>query len=391
MKTLPDSPSLDHLRQQAKDVLLQLRTVRPDAALSEAQALLAERYGYRTWPDLKAEVDRRATAVVRAGDETTAAVAAAFDLGPPTGPMVGLGRQWAGHAWVLTTEGGRWLARELFRWFEDAALEQEALLAESASAVGIRTPLPVRSPSGRLVEIVGDARWRVYTLPAVGPEPTLPADPRHARAAGRIVGRVHAMRLPAPAPVSCWLTNVRPESKWRTLNAAAEAAGRAWADRLGEVIPVIMDACAIVEQADPNAEAVLSACHYAPNAFCVAGPDDLAVMSWEHAGAIPPRWDFGSTLAFWSEGIPGRVNAPAAKAVVAGYSSEFELPDPLDVGIFSAVLCASMSWLASRVRIALTEPDDEQRELADRAVPWLLRDLPSRARYQAVLDAVSPS
>jgi hypothetical protein len=43
MKTLPDSPSLDHLRQQAKDILLQLRAVQPEATLSEAQALIAER------------------------------------------------------------------------------------------------------------------------------------------------------------------------------------------------------------------------------------------------------------------------------------------------------------------------------------------------------------
>lgn len=391
MKTLPDSPSLDHLRQQAKDVLLQLRAVQPGATLSEAQALIAERYGFRTWPDLKAEVDRRAAAVAPASDEVTAAVAAAFDLGPPTRPMAGLGRQWAGHAWVLTTEGGRWLARELFRWFEDAALEAEALLAEAATGAGILTPRQVRSPAGRIVETIGDGRWRVYTLPAVGPEPTLPADPRHAEAAGRIVGKVHALRLPAPAPVSCWLTNVRPESKWRNLHTAAAAAAKPWADRLDEVIPMIVDVNDIVEQADPNRDAVLSACHYAPNAFCVAGPDDLAVMSWEHAGAIPPRWDFGSTLAFWSEGIPDRVNAPAARAVVAGYAAEHELPEPLDVGIFSATICASMSWLTSRIKIALTEPDDEQRELADRAVPWLLKDLPSRAKYQAVLDAVSPS
>lgn len=389
MKTLPDSPSLDHLRRQAKDVLAQLRAVRPGATLSEAQALIAERYGFRTWPELKAEVDRRAAAVVQAGDEATAAVAEAFDLGPPIGPMSGWEQQWAGHAWVLNTERGRWLARELFRWFEEAALEPEALLAEAAAAAGILTPRPVRSSGGRIVETIGEARWRVYTLPAVGPEPTLPADPRHAKAAGRIVGKVHAMRLPAPAPVSCWLTNVRPESKWRHLHAAAAAAGRPWADRLEEVIPMIVDVSGIVEQADANGDAVLSACHYAPSAFCVAGPDDLAVMSWEHAGAIPPRWDFGSTLAFWSEGVPGRVNAPAAKAVVAGYATEYQLPDPLDVGIFSAVLCGSMSWLTSRIRIALTEPDDEQRELADRAVPWLLKDPPTRQKYEAVVDAVS--
>jgi hypothetical protein len=388
MRTLPDSPSLDHLRQQAKDVLLQLRAVRPEATLSEAQALIADRYGFRTWPDLKAEVDRRAAAVVQAGDATTAAVAAAFDLGPPTCPMVGLGQQWAGHAWVLTTDRGRWLARQLFRWFEDAALEPEVLLAESATAAGILTPRPVRSPDGRIVETIDEARWRVYTLPAVGPEPTMPADPRHAAAAGRIVGKVHAMRLQAPAPVSCWLTNVRSESKWQNLHAAAVAAGRPWSDQLAAAIPLLMDVSGIVEHANPDGDAVLSACHYAPSAFCVAGPHDLAVMSWEHAGAIPPRWDFGSTVAFWSEGVPGRVHDTAAKAVVAGYAAEHEVPDPLDLGVFSAHVCASMSWLASRIRIAVTEPDEEQRALADRAVPWLLKDLPTRSRYEAVLDAV---
>ena len=102
------------------------------------------------------------------------------------------------------------------------------------------------------------------------------------------------------------------------------AAGKPWADRLEEVIPRIMDVCGIVEPAGVHGDAVLSACHYAPNACCVAGPEDLAVMSWEHAGAIPPRWDFGSTLAFWSEGIPDRVNAPAARAVLAELAG---LPD----------------------------------------------------------------
>jgi hypothetical protein len=120
----------------------------------------------------------------------------------------------------------------------------------------------------------------------------------------------------------------------------------------------------------------------------VAGGDDLAVMSWEHAGAMPPRWDFGGTLASWSEGVLGRVNEPAAKAVLAGYAAEYRVPEPLDLGIFSATLCAGLSWLSSRIRIALTEPDSERRELADRAVPWLLKDPPSRAHFQAVLDAL---
>lgn len=389
MKTLPDAPSLDLLRQQAEDVLLQLKAVRPAASLSDAQALVADQYGYRTWPDLKAEVERRVNNVVRASLDLTAAVTATFGLGVPTGPMVGLARQWAGHAWALATERGRFLARELFRWFEDSALEYEALLAESATAAGIVTPRPVRSPAGRIIERIGDAPWRVYTFPEVGPEPTIPADPRHAAAAGHIVGKVHAMRLPPPGQVSSWLTCIRPESVWRHLQQAAASASKPWADQLEDVIPAIMDVSAIVEPVASGGNLVLSACHYAPSAFCTAGPDDLAVMSWEHAGAIPPRWDFGTTLAPWSEGVDDTVNEAAAAAVVAGYAAEFELPDPLDLGIFSAHVCAGLSWLASRIRIALTEADAEQRDLADRTVPWLLKAPPSQATYEAVLDAAT--
>ena len=59
MKTLPDNPNLDHLRRQAKDLLAGLRDSRSEVSLADAQAALAQRYGFRTWTDLKAEVDRR--------------------------------------------------------------------------------------------------------------------------------------------------------------------------------------------------------------------------------------------------------------------------------------------------------------------------------------------
>ena len=61
VKTLPDNPNpnLDHLRQQAKDLLAGLRDGDPAASLAGAQASLAEQYGFRTWTELKAEVERR--------------------------------------------------------------------------------------------------------------------------------------------------------------------------------------------------------------------------------------------------------------------------------------------------------------------------------------------
>ncbi|HXM58391.1 MAG TPA: HEAT repeat domain-containing protein [Candidatus Dormibacteraeota bacterium] len=65
MKTLPRRPNLDHLRQQAKDLLAELRgtAAEPDALrLHHAQRLLAEQYGLGSWPELKRHVERLAEA-----------------------------------------------------------------------------------------------------------------------------------------------------------------------------------------------------------------------------------------------------------------------------------------------------------------------------------------
>lgn len=59
VKALPERPNLGHLRQQAKDLLGRIRASHPETSLAAAQTLLARQYGLRTWPDLKAEVDRR--------------------------------------------------------------------------------------------------------------------------------------------------------------------------------------------------------------------------------------------------------------------------------------------------------------------------------------------
>lgn len=113
------------------------------------------------------------------------------------------------------------------------------------------------------------------------------------------------------------------------------------------------------------------------------------MTGWDHAGAIPPRWDLGGALAGWSGGAAGEVNGPAVRALVDGYASAAHVPEPLDLGIFSAALAAGLNWLVSRIRIAINLGEsDEERELAGRAVPWLLADPPSRDRFQAILDAL---
>lgn len=70
MPELPGRPSLDQLRHQARDLLRAAGNGEPNAAarlralsgrvtLSAAQLALAREYGYRSWPALKAEAERR--------------------------------------------------------------------------------------------------------------------------------------------------------------------------------------------------------------------------------------------------------------------------------------------------------------------------------------------
>jgi hypothetical protein len=61
--TLPENPNLEQLREQAKERLDVIRTDTPEAQLAEAQLLLARDYGFPSWRELKAEVDRLTGAV----------------------------------------------------------------------------------------------------------------------------------------------------------------------------------------------------------------------------------------------------------------------------------------------------------------------------------------
>lgn len=61
MQRLPFRPNLDHLRQQAKDLLAELRHESPQLTqlrLAAAQRLLARRYGFSSWAALRGRAER---------------------------------------------------------------------------------------------------------------------------------------------------------------------------------------------------------------------------------------------------------------------------------------------------------------------------------------------
>jgi hypothetical protein len=61
-RALPARPHLEHLKNEAKQRLDALRATHPAAKLAEAQFQLARDYGFSSWRELKAEVERRAGA-----------------------------------------------------------------------------------------------------------------------------------------------------------------------------------------------------------------------------------------------------------------------------------------------------------------------------------------
>jgi len=81
--TLPAQPSLEHLKNEAKQRLKALRAQAPRARLTEAQLAVARDYGFASWRALKAHVDeisrKRVFAAARAGDIVT--VRRAFEGG----------------------------------------------------------------------------------------------------------------------------------------------------------------------------------------------------------------------------------------------------------------------------------------------------------------------
>lgn len=56
-RTLPARPNLEHLKNEAKSRLEQLRLTQPDAQLSDAQFKLAREYGFSSWRALKAHIN----------------------------------------------------------------------------------------------------------------------------------------------------------------------------------------------------------------------------------------------------------------------------------------------------------------------------------------------
>ncbi|WP_152364260.1 glyoxalase superfamily protein [Microlunatus speluncae] len=388
MRNLPDRPNLDHLRQQAKELRVGLKPRHPDLTLSEAQALLAEEYGFRSWPDLKAEVDRRRTDDRVAPPELAAAVAVAFGLGRPTGPMRPLELAWAGQIWSLITDRGSWRVTEIYEYTPTDNIEAELRLVEAAVAAGISTREPIRNREDHPIAEVDDRRWRVHRDLAYGLEVRPPISTDTAIMIGGLVGTLHRLRLPAPGPVHSWLTCRPGEELFRRQLARSQAAGAPWSDALERALPRLLALATIVDDREPAEDPILSHGSPGPGTICRGPGAELVLTNWDHACATPPSWEFASVLESWSVDPTGRVDEAVVAALIQGYRQETGATPYLGMGMFSGMVTGFLNWTESRINLALGADTAQAREEAARELTSTTLQKPlTRAHLERILTA----
>jgi Ser/Thr protein kinase RdoA (MazF antagonist) len=383
VRTLPQAPNLDYLKQQAKDLLDALREKNASARLSDAQTTLAQMYGFRTWSELKAEVERARTNPAIFDPKTAAAIADAFGLGSVTGPANHLETDVNGASVRLHTEQGTWHAHGVMDGMEEDHAEQAIRLMDAAGTAGIKTPQAMRTASGTLIANVDGTRWRVDTWIDLGPKIPSPVSSKIARKAGALLGTLHTLALEPTNGMHPWLAaKPRSADQWARIVGIVEEAGAPWAGALSAALPAILDVSAgHVEP--PREDLILSHTDFQPPTTRLDRDDALVPTGWEFAGAISPAWHLGMVLDAWTATPDGELNDLAARAIVEGYATVTDVPR-LDVSIFSPVISAWLNWLVSRMNIALGGEGDAQLN-AEREVAHMLAQPKDRTRFERLL------
>ena len=77
-RDLPDRPNLEHLKNQAKTLLRELRQRDANASLADALHALARDYGFASWPKLKAHVESGFSRISEASPSASSSPAPLF-------------------------------------------------------------------------------------------------------------------------------------------------------------------------------------------------------------------------------------------------------------------------------------------------------------------------
>ncbi|HZX04245.1 hypothetical protein [Kribbella sp.] len=379
MRLLPDRPSIEFLRKEAKDLLAVLRESSPGTSLAEAQRVLAGEYGERDWGALRAEVERRVADAPAAPPGLAEELAAAFGLGVVTAPARPVVFTAMGRCWGITTDRGRWLAVTVYPWITNEQAEVGARLREAATAAGLATPMPARSPRGWLIESVRGENWRVHEWLEVGPSPMLPASVELARRAGAVFGTLHGLAIASDEPIHGYLTYRRTPAEWQDLLGRARAAGKPWAERLEALLPAFRDLQAV--ELEVPSRLMLCNRNLIPGHVRQGRGGELVVMEWDFAGSLTPELELGSALTQWV--LRPDVNVKGLRAFREGYGGDWPR---LELGSFAVAISGWLNWAYNAICEAIDPKDADQAIFAEReAVGVLERPMTCRGLEQLLV------
>lgn len=390
MRLLADNPSMEYLRQEAKDLLGSLRESDEKVTLADAQRATAELYGFRTWSELKADVERRREALPQAPEGLAEGLSEAFGLGKVTAPMTPIRYEYMGRRWCLDTERGRVMVSPVFDWIQDSQAEVAVDLQERARAAGVLSPVPVRTPNGGLVRRVLDQNWRVDEWMDLGPTPVQPVHSSVARRVGELLAALHGVAPRTDRPIQGpWVSaDERPtQDHWTALLQRARAAKVDWADPLAALSPTIEDLGAVVAEVPPGS-VVVTNCDITPDAVRLGEGDELIVTHWDYAGPMVPEWELASALLQWC--FYSGPNVEAGRALLDGYRERAGMVPALTLGSFNVAITGWLTWTLHRAWEASGDEPPEKGEFAARALQESLSDPITVGKLQAFLDAVQP-
>ena len=390
MRVLADNPSIEYLRREAKDLLEGLRETDASKTLADAQRAVAEQYGFRTWSDLKAEVDRRRDALPEAPTGLAEGVSSAFGLGVPTA-MTPIRYEYMGRRWCLETERGRFMVSPVFDWIGDEQAEVSVDLVTRAMAAGVLAPVPVRAPDGGLVRRVADQSWRVDEWIDLGPTPVRPVHSSVARQVGSLLATVHEVGPKSDRRVEGpWITRRPTESSWAQLLQRSRDAGKSWADELAALSPTVAELTAVTADA-PQESVIITNCDIVPEGVRFGPGGELVVVHWDFAGPLIPEWELATVLLQWT--MYSGSNLEAARALLEGYRSKSGDVPGLELGSFTVAITGWLNWAFNQACEAIDPESAEKAEFAERAIRETLDEPLTVAKlssFLAALDATQP-
>jgi aminoglycoside phosphotransferase (APT) family kinase protein len=303
-----------------------------------------------------------------------------FMLGAPRAAPRYVTRGAMGEIWRLDTARVRWAVKWQFPWAPADPRPPDLAVQAAAARAGIPLPGSVTTPAGDAVVRIEDRPARVYEWVDTGAPLAPPADPATAAQAGRLLGLLHRLALPAGGPIDPWYTTPPTAAAWADLAGRAAAAGVPWAAALAAARPVIDELAALAEGAlngdgEVGGEpAVVGHRDFTPANVLPRPGGGLVVLDWEDSGPLPPGRELGSALLAWCGGAAGAecrcFDAASAAALAGGYAAAAGHRPPVDSQCFATAAAVHINFLHVMAGQALDDP--QHRTFAERQLAGLL-------------------